>query len=213
MLKVPIEEFLKDAEDGFNMWTFKRELVDSQPIHKISIFNDLQQLTYREVIQLWRQDCSFRSFFISLLADTPMSAYFWETPPVTKSTVEQKFEFVLVNSPQLASVCPSQSDFRQYFQANKEVVTFPNLGNDALLVVPCPLTEISAYPHLASFLRQAPASQQHLLWQTVGYELETRLDRQPIWVSTSGLGVFWLHIRLDSVPKYYCFQGYKSFPF
>ncbi len=47
------------------MWTAKRELINSQPIHKISIFNDHQQLTYREVMQLWQQDYGFRSFFIS----------------------------------------------------------------------------------------------------------------------------------------------------
>ena len=36
------------------MWTANRQLIDSQPIHKISIFNDHQQLTYRQVIQLWQ---------------------------------------------------------------------------------------------------------------------------------------------------------------
>jgi hypothetical protein len=31
-----------------------------------------------------------------------------------------------------------------------------------------------------------------------------------MWVSTSGLGVYWLYIRLDSFPKYYNFQPYKT---
>ena len=193
------------------MWTFNRELIDSDRIHRISIFSKDKQVTYLEVIELWQQDNSFREFFISLLIDTPMTANFWETPPVTKSTVEREFEFVLVNSPQLSSVRPDPSDFRQHFKsASEEIVTFPNLGNDALLVVPCPITRRSAYPHLASFVREAPKSQQHLLWQTVGHELQKRLNQQPIWVSTSGLGVYWLHVRLDSIPKYYCFQPYKQ---
>jgi hypothetical protein len=31
-----------------------------------------------------------------------------------------------------------------------------------------------------------------------------------MWLSTSGLGVAWLHIRLDSTPKYYQHQPYTS---
>jgi hypothetical protein len=34
------------------------------------------------------------------------------------------------------------------------VVSFPNLGNDAVLIVPCPIGPSAAYRHLASFLRE-----------------------------------------------------------
>lgn len=195
------------------MWKSKRELINSDCIHKISIFNNDEQLTYSEVIELWQQDKSFREFFIFLLADTPMSAYFWETPPVSKSTINREFEFVLVNSTKLADIDPDPGEFQQHFKSpntEKEVVTFPNLGKDALLVVPCPIVKIPACTHIATFVRNAPISQQHLLWQTVGRSLEKRLNEQPIWVSTSGLGVHWLHVRLDSRPKYYCFEPYKQ---
>ena len=193
------------------MWKSKRELIDDQHIHKISIFTGDKQITYSEVIELWQQDKSFREFFISLLADTPMPAYFWETPPVKEATVNKEFEFVLIDSPKLADIEPDPSDFQQYFEsANREVVTFPNLGNDALLIVPCPITDILASTHLAAFVRDAPESQQHLLWQTLGRSLQQKLNKQPIWVSTSGLGVHWLHVRLDSCPKYYCFEPYKD---
>jgi hypothetical protein len=37
--------------------------------------------------------------------------------------------------------------------------------------------------------------------------LETR--PLPLWVSTSGLAVPWLHLRLDARPKYYGFEPYK----
>ena len=193
------------------MWQSKRELIDSDRIEKISIFTDDKQLTYSDVIELWQQDKSFREFFISLLANTTMPAYFWETPPVTESTVNKEFEFVLIDSPKLADLEPDHSDFNKYFEsATQEVITFANLGNDALLIVPCPITNIPESTHLAAFVREAPTSQQHLLWQTVGRELQHRLNEQPIWVSTSGLGVYWLHVRLDSRPKYYCFKLYKD---
>ena len=193
------------------MWQSQHELIDSERIQQISIFRNNKQITYSEVIELWQYDNSFREFFISLLADAPMTAYFWETPPVTESTINREFEFVLINSPKLANLQPDPSDFRQYFEsATEEVVTFPNLGNDALLVVPCPLANVVARTHLASFVRFAPQSQQHLLWQTVGRSLQQRLNQQPIWVSTSGLGVHWLHVRLDSRPKYYTYKPYKQ---
>ena len=40
-----------------------------------------------------------------------------------------------------------------------------------------------------------------------------RLHRSPeetTWLSTSGLGVYWLHVRLDSYPKYYTYRPYKA---
>ena len=30
------------------------------------------------------------------------------------------------------------------------------------------------------------------------------------WLSTAGMGVYWLHVRVDSRPKYYRYQGYKT---
>ena len=171
-------------------------------------------ITYTETIQLWQQNSSFRTFFTSLLANSTYTAYFWETPPITQSNCDRPFEFVLVNSPRLAKVKPNSHSFRQYFQSgeNEELVTFANLSNDAMLVVPCPIINESAYSHLATFVRHAPTEQQHLLWQTLGREIETNLSNRPLWVNTSGLGVYWLHVRLDSYPKYYSYQPYKKNP-
>ena len=194
------------------MWKSVVKILKSQRIQQISIFSENQQLTYSEVIDLWQNDSSFQALFNSLLAEAPFSAYFWETPPINRSNLHRGFEFVLVDSPQLAEVKPNSSAFRQYFQSasvGEEIITFPNLNNDALLVVPCPMAEISAYPHIASFVREAPQSQQQELWQRLGKVIQQTIDERPMWISTSGLGVYWLHIRLDSYPKYYFFNPYK----
>ena len=89
---------------------------------------------------------------------------------------------------------------------------FANHGHDATLIAPCPRVSLSAYPHLAAFIREAPERQRHALWQGVGKALERRLDGRPLWLSTAGLGVYWLHLRLDSHPKYYSFQAYRKPP-
>lgn len=34
----------------------------------------------------------------------------------------------------------------------------------------------------------------------------------PVWISTSGLGVPWLHVRIDDRPKYYQHAPYRTWP-
>ena len=195
------------------MWQYKIEKLQSKRIQKYLIFSDRKQLTYQEVIELWQGNNDFCLFFNSLLADSYFSAYFWETPPITLSTVDRTFfEFVLIDNPRFLKLNPNPQPFKKYFtSASKQtVITFPNLRKDATLVVPCPDLENSVYTHIANFVRQASSFQQQQLWQTVGETITKNLTRQPMWVSTSGLGVYWLHIRLDSYPKYYIFKPYKE---
>jgi hypothetical protein len=81
-----------------------------------------------------------------------------------------------------------------------------------MLIAPSPVEASQGYAHLAAFLQQAPASQVRALWHNVGQTVRKSLTDSPIWLSTSGLGVAWLHIRLDSSPKYYQHQPYKRWP-
>jgi hypothetical protein len=176
-------------------------------IQQIQILDEKQSLTYAQIVQKWQADEPFRTFFIGLLAEAPFAAYFWETPPVTKSTLERPFEFVLVNAPQLAQVPADRRTFAKYFIA-EPVVDFPNLRGDAHLVVACPQSAADDFAHLAIFSRHAPLAQQHYFWQRVGTAVSNQVGERPLWLSTSGLGVYWLHVRLDSQPKYYTFRPY-----
>jgi hypothetical protein len=142
------------------------------------------------------------------------NAVFWECKLSNPSSLSQTFEFVVLNAASLATVRPDPHTFAQHFQQsgnhNKDVIVFPNLSRDAYLVVPRPIGEDS-FPHLLSFLRTANASQRRSLWHTVGrtYLELIQSSSAPLWLSTSGLGVYWLHVRLDRVPKYYNFLEYK----
>ena len=75
--------------------------------------------------------------------------------------------------------------------------SFANIGRDALLVVPFPVGTPAVYAHIASFMRHGDADQVDALWRRTGRVLAGRIKREsrPVWVSTSGLGVSWLHIR------------------
>ena len=178
-------------------------------IHHIQILEEERPFSFAQIVQKWQSDELFRTFFINLLADAPFAAYFWETPPVTKSTLERPFECVLVNAPQLAQVPADRRAFAKYFIA-EPVVDFPNLRGDAHLVVPCPQSAADDFAHLAIFSRRAPLAQQHYFWQRVGMAVSNQMGERPLWVSTSGLGVYWLHVRLDLRPKYYTFRPYRA---
>jgi hypothetical protein len=105
---------------------------------------------------------------------------------------------------------PDPEAFAAHFPKGVDgIVTFPNLGADAILVVPCPLAKSSAYGHLAAFVRHAPDAQRHALWQAVAAAMAQRIGDRPVWLSTAGAGVSWLHVRLDDRPKYYGFEPYR----
>ncbi|MEM1294225.1 MAG: hypothetical protein AAGH89_02600 [Verrucomicrobiota bacterium] len=168
-------------------------------------------LSYREVIDLWRTDAEFRRLFANGIADCPFKAVFWETPPVTLTSLQRPFEYVLVEGKPLERLQPDPEPFGLQFSASsgKPVLTFPNLGGDAILIVPAPLVALSNYTHLAAFLRGGSPDQVDLFWQAAGEAMEKQISDRPTWLSTAGLGVSWLHLRLDSRPKYYRHMPYK----
>jgi hypothetical protein len=170
-------------------------------------------LSYAEVIGLWQSEPAFCSVFISILSAAPYSAFRWETPPLTATCLDRQFEFVLLDSPGL-DVPPDASAFAELFAsaAGQDVISFPSLGHDALLVAPLPRGPKTAYGHLAAFSRHAPEAQNHALWQAVGHSLARAAGQQPVWVSTAGSGVAWLHVRLDTWPKYYGYGPYREAP-
>lgn len=197
------------------MYKFEIKQLDNGRVLRFRLLHDGGPLSWSDVIERWQIDGSFRHFFITLLVDAPYEAYFWETPPVTSTTLTREFEFVLVDSPQLVNVPTDESAFANHFasaQRGASIIEFSNLGGDATLVVPCPAARRSAFSQIRAFSHQAPEDQQHQFWQRVGAALERRLGTQPVWVSTSGLGVYWLHVRLDSTPKYYTYDPYRRPP-
>jgi hypothetical protein len=116
----------------------------------------------------------------------------------------------LVNSNYLAGKSPQPETFRQYYKKKESIVTFPNLGRDALLVVPCPTMEEKHYTHLGNFVRSGGQKQIDDFWRVTAEKMIASIGKEPKWLSTSGLGVFWLHARIDSTPKYYQTEEYKK---
>lgn len=187
--------------------------IESDDVHRYAITRKGRCVSYADALDLWLEDPGFCSFFSSLLSDSPFAAYRWETPPITKLTATRDFEFVLVNSPAL-SRAPDTQSFSGHFtkeRCNEGIVVFRNMGKDATLVVPSPNGLVFAYVHLAAFIRGAPDVQIRALWHVLGQTVRQSLTDRPLWISTAGDGVAWLHVRLDSRPKYYAYAPYRAF--
>ena len=192
------------------MWAAQSEDLPNVRCLRFAVTRDSRPANVAEVVRAWQDDARFRSFFNGLLADAPFTAFRWETPAVTIETVAQPFEFVLLDCPDLARR-PEPEAFAEHFgSAVAGIAAFPNLGGDAIMVVPTPIADPSAYGHLASFVRLAPEHQRHALWESVGQAMSRRLGGKPVWLSTAGGGVSRLHIRLDDHPKYYGFAQYRQ---
>jgi hypothetical protein len=193
------------------VWTFSREELDCDRALRFFVSRGGKPASVADVIAAWQTDEAFCALFNATLAEAPFSAFRWETPGVTAATAARPFEFVLLGAPGLARE-PDPAAFAEHFSKAEGVAAFANLGGDATLVVPCPLARPSAYGHLAAFVREAPESQCESLWRRVGAAMSRRIGTKPVWLSTAGAGVSWLHVRLDDRPKYYGYKPYRKHP-
>ena len=176
----------------------------------VSIGSNHGVLSFKDVFELWVHEKDFRAFFIEILAELPYAAIRWELPPVKSATAVRPFECVIINGPDLDTKADLHT-FRGLFDRLPagDVGVSPNLGGDALMILPSPVNDESSYSHLLAFIRTAPDQQRHRFWKVVGEATISRLSAEPVWLNTAGGGVAWLHARLDDRPKYYVYSAYR----
>ena len=194
-------------------WSFRHETDADGVASYWLVDEDGPTPTRRDALQHLAEDGTFRHLLARRLAEFPHEAFFWECPPTSQARQEWEFEFVLIPTPTLARARADPSSFSAQFDLMQraDVVTFGNLGGDATLVVPAPRAAAAAYAHLGAFVRTAPPKQVDTLFQSLASAITERLSNEPLWVSTAGLGVPWLHIGLDSHPNYYRHAPFKRF--
>jgi len=190
------------------VWTAKTEEIPNG--RRIQIYDGEDSVSFHSYLELLEKDEDFGRWYTELLADAAFEAFFWEHPPICNANVESEAEFVLLGSPTLASLSPDPESFKSHFRGEDDIVSFHSLGGDAYLIAPTPSEPLPACAHLAAFVRDAPRTQVQHLWCETGRAVQEALNDQYLWISTSGLGVAWLHIRLDSYPKYYQHRPYAA---
>jgi hypothetical protein len=180
---------------------------------KYRLLDNETPVSFRELLRLLEHGGDFAVWYTRLLANVDFEAFYWEHPPLTLESLDRDTEFVLLNAPALASLQAEPAPFQSIFDdhPDEDVIVFPNLGGDAMLIAPRPVTTIDAYPHLAAFLQQAPADQIRSLWKHTAKTVRQHIGTSPKWLSTAGLGIAWLHIRLDTRPKYYRHVAYTHY--
>jgi hypothetical protein len=188
-------------------WDVASEILDTRK-RRYWVCRRGRRAAYGQVVEAWSEDIEFCAWFAGVLADAPFGAFRWETPAVTRGGVDREFEFVLIDSPGLERRPEPHVFDEQIGKCEEPAVAFGNLGGDATLIVPRQMAEPGAYVHLAGFVRQAPREQVKFLFQLVGRAVLSGLGALPLWVSTAGMGVAWLHVRVDTRPKYYGQEPY-----
>jgi hypothetical protein len=171
-------------------------------------------------IEQWTQSMlgknpNCRQGLTTALQTSSYPAYFFETKGMTRlSSRQNAFEFVLVDAPPLKSFAESNASPQAFAQhlisCQGAACSFLNLGGDAVLVAPQQGSDYVSYSHLAAFVRRAPPAQVDELWRLVAFEYGKMGDGPPVWLSTDGTGVPWLHVRLDSRPKYYSYRPFAN---
>ncbi len=173
------------------------------------IYEEDENLTHQEVIHLWECDAEFVQFYSSLLLKLGFMGFCWEMPPITASSLSESHEFVVIKSMAHEAIRPDPSAFAEHFNTLALAVAFPNLGKNGIMIAPTPQAGLDA-GSISSFIKTASAEQLTSIWSLVAKEVNKQVGDAPTWVSTAGLGVSWLHIRIDTKPKYYRYKPYKN---
>ena len=170
-----------------------------------------QNLSFKEVFELWGSSSAFVAFYVDELIKLDYQAFYWEHPAIKTAFLPKKYECTLQKSQVLEHRNVNENAFKDYLYSKEKVVDFINLGGDARLVAPTKQTAKEAYKHLGKFIRLAEAEQIIQVFKRVGILIFEELEkRKLIWLNTAGLGVIWLHIRMDTRPKYYKTNSYKK---
>jgi hypothetical protein len=197
------------------MWSTEQEGIENGRL--IRLLQNGAALSQQDFFRLLATRPEFIDWYNGLLANIDLEAYFWEFPALSGNTLATPTEFAITDAPTLATISPQPGVFREHFATAGQhaVAQFLSLGEDATLIAPVPRSDSATFPHLARFVRNANTEQSRELWLQTGQAMLTKLADlpadTPLWLSTSGLGVGWLHIRLDSRPKYYQYAPYKEY--
>lgn len=173
-----------------------------------SLYDNKLEASYYQALSCLESDEGFRSQFIGVLRNLPINAYKWETPAISESLLTRNFEFVVTEAPWLDRAADARDFSEHLSQRDEAVVSFSNLGGDAQLLVPTNQDPNTNYCHLGAFTQSAPEQQQQAFWQAVGRMGLELVTENPLWISTAGDGVPWLHLRFDQRPKYYVHKSY-----
>jgi len=181
---------------------------------RFKILKNETLISFQEAFELWEIDAQFIDFYVQSLKEFGFKAFFWEHPGLNQNTINRPYECILQKSKTLDSRTINQKAFSDYIHSSNGAEDFWNLGKNAKLVVPTKQSDIEIYKHFGSFLFNAERKQIHALFNKIGAIVQQEIRKGlMIWLNTAGMGVIWLHVRMDTKPKYYKTKNYKRTDF
>ena len=135
--------------------------------------------------------------------DNLTKAFFWQTKCITSLKDNYVEEFI--ENKRLDIMEENSSFYSNYIKSstNKYATSFYNLSKTSILIIPIPRTG-KKFTTLKHFIDNASLEHQKKFWKYVSKEIKSFLKQYgQVCISTHGLGVPYLHIRLDQTPKYY----------
>ena len=88
----------------------------SENSSKYKIYQNDQQITYRQFLDLLGNIEDFREFFRNTLASSPFKAFRFETPAINSEKINRDFEFIILNSLHLVNIEPDTTSFREHWK-------------------------------------------------------------------------------------------------
>jgi len=128
--------------------------------------------------------------------------YFYETSCYKNEKSIYKEKFIKTK------LLPKNQDYTLFLDyikksKNKYVTSFNNLSGKTRLVIPIPKKNKN-FSTLNEFCKNASKTQQIIFWKKVALEIKRyKKNNEKVYLSTHGLGVPYLHIRIENTPKYY----------
>ncbi len=178
---------------------------------KFQINDSDKAMSFEEVFRMWRDDDAFTLAYVAFLNSLKFNAFYWEHPPLRITDLARPYECLVIESSTLDRLGVNEKAFSNYIHSISEVTDFENLGGDAHLVVPCKKSEEQIYNHFSKFLNGGDRKQIIAFFSRIGELIEGEIEnRSQVWLNTAGMGVIWLHVRMDAYPKYYKTMEYKD---
>ena len=138
-------------------------------------------------------------------------SFFWETSPINNK-MNNEFDEKFIESDILNKMKQNYLSFEDKIKKtnNKNVLSFYNLSKTSKLVIPYP-KKGKKFTTLKQFMDNASLKQQKLFWKKVVSSIKSMLKKyDKVWISTHGTGVPYLHVRIDTYPKYYLTKKFRN---
>jgi hypothetical protein len=203
------KEMKKEEVKEEKMFSFfiKANILNNQGI-EIVFTNSGKEMTFRELFFFMKdQPVKFHLLLKEAVLSLDYPAVYLEFPKLSDLKLSTRNTCVIIKAPELVNTRSDPEAFN--IDCKDKVCKIENLSKDAFLIIPN-LESTNDYGHLYKFLMNCNDEQEiRLFWKTSAETIFRQLDIWGnIWISTSGLGIPWLHLRISRTPKYYHFKSY-----